>query len=152
MFSPAASTAASSSSHELIPDESRTGLPVAAAARTSSRFVTSPEPILYRAVPSASRRSSASSEKGAQTNSTPEASQASFTRPHWSSVKAVLRKYSQRLSCVKYGGEGASRVVSAAASWSWNLTASTPASAATSIMRTAFPRLPSWFMPASATT
>ena len=44
--SPAAATAASSSAHDDIPDVRSTGLPVAAAARTSSRFVTSPEPIL----------------------------------------------------------------------------------------------------------
>ena len=87
-----------------------------------------------------------------QTKSIAARSHASRIRAHCSSVKAVRRKYSQRLSCWKYGGDGASRVVSAAGSWSWNLTASAPASAATSIMRIALPRLPSWFIPASATT
>ena len=67
-------------------------------------------------------------------------------------MNAVRSKYSQRDSCWKYGGDGASRVVSASASWSWNLTASAPHSAATSAIRIALPRLPSWFIPASAMT
>src|SRR4029453_7244949 len=99
-----------------MPEESSTGLPVAAAARTSSRFATSPEPILWRATPSPSSRSSASSEKAEQRNSIPASSHASFSARHWSSVNAVRAKYSQRDSRVKYGGGGALRVVSAAGS------------------------------------
>ncbi len=136
----------------LIPEESRSGLPVAAAARISARFVTSPEPILYRPTPTDSSRSTASIEKGEQRNSIPAAAHAALSVPHCSSVNAVRSKYSQRPSCWKYGGAGASRVVSAPGSWSWNFTASAPQAAATSASRMAFPRLPSWFMPASAIT
>ena len=43
----------------------------------------------------------------------PRASQARFSAAHCSSSNAVRRKYSQRDSPSKYGGEGASLVVSA---------------------------------------
>src|SRR5262245_4380629 len=85
-------TAASSSFHELIPEERMIGCFNFAIFSSIGRFVTSPDGIFHRFIPVFFKISTASSEKGDERNSMPIESQCFFSVFHCSGVKAVRLK------------------------------------------------------------
>ena len=105
--SPAAATAASSSSHELIPDVSSTRLSGRRnrAHELEVRHLARADLVAVRRRAARAARPPRARRPSRGTRS-PARSHAAFSVAHCSSVNAVRSKYSQRDSCSKYGGDG----------------------------------------------
>jgi hypothetical protein len=88
------STALSSSARSLIPLDSRIGRPVAIMASSSGSVLTSPDPTFHIAMPTRTRRSTASQENGELRKMSPLSRAWSASPLHCASENSIRFQYS----------------------------------------------------------